>query len=380
MYNIVIYDTSNFQDVPIGGQLTSIRNFLNYISEKKPNECSKILLVGITNIQKEVGEIKKIIIGKSQFAFLPILYFENKLDNVTKSLRLSYLKSLFKYRKKIPIKKNMVHYIHTPEAFIQIKMCHPSSKTIIFSHGSFFNMTKGFRFYKDNKLLMWIFNRFIINMIRHADLIFVLDELSLLEYKIYTNKVMKVNNSIVLPKNIKARERYHTPMELLFVGRLSKVKAIDEIIRAVALLKEEVNLTIVGDGEEKEFLFELVEEKNIKKNVKFVGMKKPDEVKEYMKKSDILVMNSVVEGKPMTIIEAISCAMPIISTPVGGIPEIISEKDCIEYTDGTKESILNAIKNVEKNYKEYSKNALELSKRYDHMTVNEKIWNNINKI
>ena len=153
MYKIILYDTSNFEDFPIGGQLTSIRNFLKYISNYKGDICSKILLIGITNKSEEVGKIKKIKIDDNEFDFYPVLYREKNLYNVKKSLRVEYVKGLLKYLKNIKMDKNTINYIHTPEAIISLKITHIFSKYIIFSHGSYFNMTEGFRFYKNNIII-----------------------------------------------------------------------------------------------------------------------------------------------------------------------------------------------------------------------------------
>lgn len=384
MYKLVIYDTSNFKDFPIGGQLTSIRNFLRYVAQEKKEIASEILLVGITSNCEEVGKLQKVLIGNIEFNFFPVLYRSNKLTNIQKSLRVEYLKSLFKFRSYIPNDKKMIHYIHTPEAFIQIKFIHPSAKTVVFSHGSFFNMLTGFRFYKDNKAVAFLFNRFIIWLIKNADLIFTLDSDSTNQYSKYTQKIKQVDNSIVLPEDIKKRICCSNPIRLLFVGRLSKVKRIDIIIKAVGLLENDAVLTIVGDGEESDYLKSIVIEKDLQDKIVFTGAVTPDEVKNYMQNNDILVMNSILEGKPMTIIEAMSYGMPIITTQVGGISEMVSPGVNAEYTDGSAGSIAEKTKDICANYGAYSKESIMISKKYDYIVVNKKIFvelaDGINKI
>ena len=380
MYNLILYDTSNFVDFPIGGQLTSIRNFLLYLTEKHSDECDKILLIGVTTDRSKVGKIQKVNIGKKYFNFLPILYRSLELNNIQSSMRVEYLKALFKFRKNIPYGKKVLHYLHTPEAFIQIKLCHPFAKTVIFSHGSFFNMIAGFRFYKNNKLIEVGFNIFICWMLKKANLIFTLDKISKNQYLKYNRNVIPVNNSIVLPFKVEIREYCHNPIKLLFVGRLSKVKRVDGIIKAVSLMKEKVELTILGDGEEREYLQKVIKDKKIENYVHLIGAVSPSEVKKYMKENDILIMNSVLEGKPMTILEAMSYGLPIITTFVGGIPEMVQEGKNAEYTNGKEEDIIKAILKIVKNFKKYEENAIENSKKYDYKLINKKIYESIKLI
>lgn len=378
MYKLVIYDTSNFADFPIGGQLTSIRNFLRYIAQEKKEIASEILLVGITSNCEEVGKLQKVLIENIEFDFFPVLYRSNNLTDIQKSLRVEYLKSLFKYKSYIPNDKKTIHYIHTPEAFIQIKITHPLAKTVVFSHGSFFNMLTGFRFYKDNKAVAFLFNRFIIWLIKKADLIFTLDSDSTKQYSRYTQKIKQVDNSIVLPKDVKQRVCCSNPVRLLFVGRLSKVKRIDKIIEAVGLLENDAILTIVGDGEESGYLKNIVIEKALQDKIVFTGAVTPEKVKIYMQDNDILVMNSILEGKPMTIIEAMSYGMPIITTQVGGISEMVKPGVNAEYTDGSPESIAQKTRDICAKYSAYSKESIKISKKYDYTVINKGIYEKIN--
>ncbi|WP_349763502.1 glycosyltransferase family 4 protein [Fusobacterium sp. SYSU M8D902] len=374
MYSLIIYDTSNFKDFPIGGQLTSIRNFLLYITEEHPEECKKILLVGITTDECKVGKIQIINIGEKEFDFLPILYREVNLNNIKKSMRLEYLKALFKFRKYIPNGEKIIHYLHTPEAFIQIKLCHPFSKIAVFSHGDFFNMLRGFRFYRNNKLVNIFFNKFIEILLKKSDLIFTLDKVSLNKYLKYNKNVISVDNSIVIPKELPIRDTCHDPLRLLFVGRFSKVKRIDGIIKAVLPIRDKIELTILGDGEEKEYLENLIRENDAERHINLLSSVSPEKVKEYMKNNDVLIMNSIIEGKPMTILEAMSYGMPIITTDVGGISEIVKFKKNSLKIDGETESIISAINFSKNNYKILVKNSFLESKRFDFKIVNKKIF------
>lgn len=380
MYEIILYDTSNYEDFPIGGQLTSVRNFLRYMGEKHKADCSKILLIGVTNKEIEVGRIKKIYTEDVSFDFLPVLWRDNNLNNVKQSLRIQFLRALFEQRKKIPSGKKIVHYFHTPEAFIFIKTIHPLAKTAVFSHGSFFNMVAGFRFFKNNKIVGICFNIFIKLLLKSATIVFALDDDSRIAYEACGARVKMVENSIILPDGSQERKKTHVPLRLLFVGRLSKVKRIDLIIRAIKNCDINCVLTIVGDGEENNELHKLVTDLKIQDRVKFIGKVRPETVKKYMMDNDILIMNSSLEGKPMTIIEALSYGMPIVTTPVGGIPSLVQNNKNAVFTNGTEKEIVNAIKKIMENYYLFSCNAVISSKKYDYRTVNKAIYETLKKI
>lgn len=147
---------------------------------------------------------------------------------------------------------------------------------------------------------------------------------------------------------------------------------MEPIIQAVLGGEEsfgELNLTIVGDGEEHHNLIQYEG-----RNIHFAGAVTPKEVKEYMKKADILVMNSAFEGIPMTILEAISYGLPVVSTNVGGIGQVLRFGQDSEETDGTAESILEAVKRINACYDTYSRNAYKNSKDYDYRRVNQKVY------
>jgi glycosyltransferase involved in cell wall biosynthesis len=381
---LFIYDTSNFIDFPIGGQLTSIGNFLRFICEEHPERTEDIVLVGVTLCQGEIGKIKKINLYGRQISFLPVTTAEKDLGNTASSLRLRYVKGLLKCRKLLKIAKRDCNYVHSPEAYGIVKLFCPVARCVIFSHGSYFNMERGFRFFQKNLLVKKGFVLYLKWVLRSANLILLLDKDSLRDYKPYNSNLVQVGNSIICPELPEGRHvlREGKVREILFVGRLSKDKRVEPIIRAVEGMGKagsgdegsgmdgsETRLTIVGDGEEYHNLIPYAGER-----IRFVGAVPPKEVKEYMQNSDILVMNSSFEGVPMTILEAISYGLPVVSTNVGGIGEALHFGQDSEETDGTAEGIQAAIRRIEAHYDVYSRNAYENSKAYDYRTLNRKVY------
>jgi glycosyltransferase involved in cell wall biosynthesis len=105
--------------------------------------------------------------------------------------------------------------------------------------------------------------------------------------------------------------------------RLDPMKGLDHLIRALALLPEQVSLRIVGDGESREALQKLAQAEGIGKRVVFVGYKQDKDIVYELDAFDFYVFPSLWEGLPYSLLEAMRAGLPIVSTNVGGIPEAL---------------------------------------------------------
>lgn len=131
------------------------------------------------------------------------------------------------------------------------------------------------------------------------------------------------NNITDINKNYyKSNQR---KLELGFVGRLNKQKGLDILIDDISCLDktilDKLQLTIVGDGEDKSELIKKVNQCNMNDTIKFLGFQK--NVIEIMNKFDILVMPSRSEGLPLAMLESMSRGTPVAVHDVGCISEII---------------------------------------------------------
>jgi glycosyltransferase involved in cell wall biosynthesis len=114
---------------------------------------------------------------------------------------------------------------------------------------------------------------------------------------------------------------------ILAVGRLSKEKGFEYLLRAFSLLKERSNarLVILGEGKEEANLKKLSKELGIDKQVLFLGFK--DNPYKYMKRSTIFVFPSLHESFGIAMVEAMSCGVPVIATKsYEGIENIIEQE------------------------------------------------------
>lgn len=372
---LIFYDTSNYVDFPVGGQLTSIRNFLRFLEENYSEYCTNVLLVGVTADSGKVGIFQQISVAGAVFCFLPVTQATADLGNVRKSLRLEYLKGIWKYKKLIGLKNTDCNYIHTPEAFGAVRAIRPGAVCYVFSHGTYVNMWQRVRFFKKLPVVRKAFQAFLMQVIKKSTAVFVLETETMEDYRVYNSRVIHVGNSIVCHPYRK-RRLHQDCIRFLYVGRLSVVKNIGPSIEAVKGYHQNCRLTILGDGEERENLEQLAGNHS---RICFSGAVSPGEVQEIMQESDILVMNSSFEGIPMTILEAVSHGMPVITTDVGGIKEVLTYGQDSEVTDGSIGKIWEAMDKICGDYDRYAENAYKKSLQFDYRKVNHKIFRVLNE-
>ena len=147
-----------------------------------------------------------------------------------------------------------------------------------------------------------------------------------------------------------ARKDEKESKTILCVARYTKQKRLDTLIDALGLLKSEdieVNLILIGEGEEEGSLKKQIEEKNLTSQVTFLPLMPQGELNRYYQKSDIVVLPSVDEGFGLVLVEAQLCRIPVIGADSGGIPDIIvNEKTGLLFPPGDSTSLANCIKRV----------------------------------
>lgn len=144
-------------------------------------------------------------------------------------------------------------------------------------------------------------------------------------YKISKEKVPFVFNGIDMSRCLVKKEyKLHNPIIFTHVGRFVEQKnhkLLVEIFERIHKRFPDTILQLVGEGELKRDTINLVEQKGLEKSVLFLGHQ--ENVYPILNNTDIFILPSSFEGVPMSLIEAMGCALPIISTKVGGIPDMI---------------------------------------------------------
>ncbi len=124
------------------------------------------------------------------------------------------------------------------------------------------------------------------------------------------------------------------PRRILFVGRLIRVKGLDDLIRAFKIVKEkfpDAELRLVGEGPMRKELENLARELGVP--VTFAGYKSGTELEEEYLSAGIFVLPSKVDeiGQTETLgvvtIEALSYGLPVVASNIGGIPDVIINEE-----------------------------------------------------
>jgi glycosyltransferase involved in cell wall biosynthesis len=113
---------------------------------------------------------------------------------------------------------------------------------------------------------------------------------------------------------------------ILGVGRLSREKGFDRLISAFSEMKKELpasGLVIVGEGKLRPQLEALIAQLGIQDDVLMPGY--CSTVPALLRQSQVLVMPSLTEGLPITLLEAISLKVPVVASAVGEIPKVLGD-------------------------------------------------------
>jgi glycosyltransferase involved in cell wall biosynthesis len=107
----------------------------------------------------------------------------------------------------------------------------------------------------------------------------------------------------------------------LYVGRLTEEKGIHLLLESYQLSKSKYSLIIVGDGELKDVVISATRDNPM---IQYIGTQTPLEVKQWMSNAIALLFPSLwYECLPMTILEAYCCSLPVVSTDVGVMPDMV---------------------------------------------------------
>ncbi len=141
-----------------------------------------------------------------------------------------------------------------------------------------------------------------------------------------TGKIPIIPNGVDLGKFHFVPRPAHDGIKLLYVGRLIPLKNIDRLIQSLPQLRraagKKVSLTIVGSGRARNNLESLAIKLGIRNLVTFKGEVPYDHIEKEYRQADIYVQLSKVEGMSNTIVEALACGLPVVTTPVGGVREL----------------------------------------------------------
>lgn len=188
----------------------------------------------------------------------------------------------------------------------------------------------------------------ILDSLKKADLLIVLSE-SWKEWfgsiGIESGRMTVLHNITPEPTTIPDSRQEDGLTHFLFLGEIGQRKGVFDIIRAISAHKEEaagrIGLRIGGNRNEDQ-LMQAIKENGLEEIVRFEGWVSGEKKIRLLNWADVYVLPSFNEGLPISILEAMSYGCPIISTPVGGIPEVV-DNNGILVTPGNEEEIWRAM-------------------------------------
>ena len=165
--------------------------------------------------------------------------------------------------------------------------------------------------------------------------------------------VATVNNIISNPKieTVEHDGRLH----LLFLGFIVEAKGIFDLTEVIEENKNEWDgklLLHVGGSHEVERLQRFIKDNGLENLIQYEGWVSGDKKTHLLNLMDAYILPSYTEGLPISILEALSYGNPVITTPVGGIPEVVNEKNGYLFTPGDRQAIYEIINGIIENPEE----------------------------
>ena len=161
---------------------------------------------------------------------------------------------------------------------------------------------------------------------------------------------------------------------IIYVGRLSQEKGVTYLVGSLKYLGNDIKLFIFGDGPEKEELMKQANDSGFKDRIFFMGKVDHDSLPSILNSMDVFVLPSVgMEGFSNSMLEAMSCGLPVVTTTIGAGPEVITEdvgfiasiKSSEQIAEGIRRSMDLDRKNIRK----------RVESSYSMAAVSEQVYN-----
>ncbi len=174
----------------------------------------------------------------------------------------------------------------------------------------------------------------------------------------------------------------HDLKTIITVSRLVKKNGIEDLIDAMTTVRYEVpdaKLIIIGDGPLKENLKFKVKNLKLENGVKFLGEISHDLIPEHLVEADVFVRPSLSEGLGSAFLEAMAAGLPIIGTPVGGIPDFLKDGETglfckVADPKDLAEKIIKILKDGQLREKITVNAKALVAEKYDWNTIAEKFY------
>lgn len=138
---------------------------------------------------------------------------------------------------------------------------------------------------------------------------------------------------------------------LFLLGAIEVNKGIYELAAVFEELVEKwgekIMLLMIGSGKDEHIFIRHIKERKLEKHIHFTGYVDHERVPDWVRAGDVMVFPTHYEGVPNAVLESMACAKPVVATSVGGIPEIIQDRETgylVPLND--KKSLYDAVDNL----------------------------------
>ena len=174
-----------------------------------------------------------------------------------------------------------------------------------------------------------------------------------LDSELSLSNVYVIGNPVTSVPNIPL-SRNGSTLRLLFLGAILEAKGIFDLLDVIYTHKKEfsgrITLDIGGIGKEYDRMFRQIDTRGLHEIVRLHGWVEGKAKEQLLRECDVLILPSYSEGMPVSILEAMTARMAVITCPVGGIPEIASDGvNAIFTPPGNKNALYKAIKKLLEN-------------------------------
>ena len=174
-------------------------------------------------------------------------------------------------------------------------------------------------------------------------------------YKVIPNVVDTSLFSINDEKNSSEKKILHVSS---FVDEHKNISGILRVIKKLSEIRQDFTMHFISDGDKAPFIIEAEKMNLLNKFVFFYGEKRTKEVAQMMHQSDFLLMFSNYENLPCVIVEAFAAGLPVVSSDVGGIAEIVSNNNGMLVKSKDEKALLSAIDKMLDKCRTYDKNVI----------------------
>lgn len=169
-------------------------------------------------------------------------------------------------------------------------------------------------------------------------------------YSNHLNERISLLHNLISPPVLTPKKRINERIVFLFIGRIDETKGIFDVLECIAenksYFEDKITLEIGGTGDV-ERMHNLIINNGLETFVHFCGWVSGEQKQQCFSQADIFIHPSYIESFGIAILEAMSYGLPIITTSIGGIPDLVQNgENGITVEPGNKEQIRNAMQRL----------------------------------